>query len=83
MRREGGRRGAHVAREVAERFGSAPFPFLGDRLIPRIAVQGTSGEITLETGLRRPQPWGEAEKRELIARGYALLDDAIADRNAA
>lgn len=83
VRREGGRRGAQIAREVEARFGSARFPFLGDRLIPRIAVQGTSGEITLETGLRRPRPWGEDEKRELIARGYALLDDAIADRDAA
>ena len=83
VRREGGRRGAQIAREVGARFGSARFPFLGDRLIPRIAVQGTSGEITLETGLRRPQPWGEDEKLELIARGYALLDDVLADRDAA
>ena len=84
VRREGGRRGAHVAREVAERFGSARFPFLGDRLIPRIAVQGSSGEITLETGLRRPQPWGVDEKLALIARGYALLDEMLlANRTAA
>ena len=83
VRRGGGRRGERVAHEVGERFGSARFPFLGDRLIPRIAVQGSAGEITLETGLRRPQPWGEAEKLELIARGYALLDDVLADRNAA
>jgi predicted acylesterase/phospholipase RssA len=81
--REGGRRGSRIAGAVEERFASARFPFLGDRLIPRIAVQGTAGEITLETGLRRPQPWGEDEKRELIARGYALLDDVLADRDAA
>jgi predicted acylesterase/phospholipase RssA len=80
VRREGGRRGERVAQAVAERFASANFPFLGDRLIPRIAVQGTAGEITLETGLRHPQPWPEAEKRELIARGYALLDEVLADR---
>jgi len=65
---------------VGERFAEAQFPFLGDRLIPRIAVQGTAGENTLETGLRNPKPWGETEKRELIARGYALLDDALAHR---
>jgi hypothetical protein len=65
---------------VAERFAAAQFPFLGDRLIPRIAVQGTAGEITLETGLRKPKPWGEDEKRLLIGRGYALLDDVLADR---
>ncbi|MCW2974727.1 MAG: hypothetical protein JWM06_8 [Actinomycetia bacterium] len=80
VRREGGRRGERVAQAVAERFASAKFPFLGDRLIPRIAVQGTAGEITLETGLRHPQPWPEAEKHELIARGYALLDEVLADR---
>jgi predicted acylesterase/phospholipase RssA len=83
VRREGGRRGARIAGAVDERFASAQFPFLGDRLIPRIAVQGTAGEITLETGLRHPQPWPEIEKRELIARGYALLDEALADRDAA
>jgi len=80
VRREGGRRGERLAQAVAECFASAKFPFLGNRLIPRIAVQGTAGEITLETGLRRPQPWPEAEKRELIARGYALLDEVLADR---
>lgn len=83
MRREGGRRGARVADAVAERFASAEFPFLGDRLIPRIAVTGTAGEISLETGLRRSQPWPEAEKRELIARGYALLDEVLGERDAA
>ncbi len=80
VRREAGRRGDRVAEAVGERFAAAQFPFLGDRLIPRIAVQGTAGEITLETGLRKPRPWGEDEKRLLIARGYALLDDVLADR---
>jgi len=80
VRREGGRRGARVARAVDERFAVAQFPFLGDRLIPRIAVQGTAGEISLETGLRKPKPWSEDEKRLLVARGYALLDDVLADR---
>jgi predicted acylesterase/phospholipase RssA len=83
VRREGGRRGERIADAVAERFAKAQFPFLGDRLIPRIAVEGTAGDISLETGLRRSQPWPEAEKRELIARGYALLDDVLAHRAAA
>ena len=83
MRREGGRRGARIAQAVAERFDSAQFPFYGDRLIPRIAVEGTVGEVTLETGLRRPQPWPEEGKRQLIAHGYGLLDEVLADRNAA
>jgi hypothetical protein len=80
VRREGGRRGERIAQEIADRFASAKFPFLGERLIPRIAVEGTAGEISLETGLRRSQPWPEAEKRVLIARGYALLDEVLAER---
>jgi predicted acylesterase/phospholipase RssA len=83
VRREGGRRGDRVARAIDERFAGAKFPFLGDRLIPRIAVQSSAGEVSLETGLRNPKPWSEDEKRLLIARGYALLDDVLAERSAA
>ena len=79
IRSEGGRRGARVARAVEERFASASFPFLGDRAIPRIAVQSTAGEVSLETGLRNPTPWTEEAKRELIRRGYDLLDDLLAE----
>src|SRR3954447_23421718 len=57
VRREGGRRGDRIASAVAERFANAKFPFLGDRLIPRIAVQSSAGEVSLETGLRNPKPW--------------------------
>ncbi len=42
VRREGGRRSERIAQAVDERFATAQFPFLGDRLIPRIAVQGTA-----------------------------------------
>jgi hypothetical protein len=83
VHREGGRRGDRVARAIDERFATAKFPFLGDRLIPRIAVQSSAGEVSLETGLRSPKPWSEAEKRLLIARGYALLDDVLAERRVA
>jgi predicted acylesterase/phospholipase RssA len=79
IRSEGGRRGARVARAVEERFASASFPFLGDRAIPRIAVQSTAGEVSLETGLRNPTPWTEEAKRELIRRGYDLLDDLLVE----
>jgi predicted acylesterase/phospholipase RssA len=82
-RREGGRRGERLARTIDERFSSAKFPFLGDRLIPRIAVQSSAGEVSLETGLRNPQPWTEAEKRLLISRGYSLLDDVLAEQRVA
>jgi predicted acylesterase/phospholipase RssA len=80
VRQEGGRRGDRVARAVAERFDAADFPFLGDRLVPRIAVAGGAGDVSLETGLRKPTPWDEDSKRELIARGYALLDASLAER---
>ena len=83
VRREGGRRGERIAHAVGERFEAAQFPFLGSRLIPRIAVQSTAGEASLETGLRNPPPWTEAKKRELIARGYALLDDVLEEREVA
>jgi predicted acylesterase/phospholipase RssA len=77
VRSEAGRRGDRVARAVAERFDAARFPFLGDREIPRIAVQSTAGEVSLETGLRNPQPWTEEAKRALIRRGYELLDELL------
>src|SRR3954451_20410681 len=83
VRRDGGRRGDQLARAIDEHFASAPFPFLGDRLIPRIAVQSSAGEVSLETGLRNPKPWTEDEKRLLIARGYRLLDDVLAERRVA
>ena len=79
VRREGGRRGDRVARAIDERFAGAKFPFLGDRLIPRIAVQSSAGEVSLETELRSTKPWSEDEKRLLIARGYGLLDDVLAE----
>lgn len=80
VRKEGGRRGDRIARAVAAQFDAAAFPFLGDRLVPRIAVTGGAGELNLETGLRNPKPWDGAEKRELIARGYSLLDEQLAER---
>jgi predicted acylesterase/phospholipase RssA len=79
IRSEGGRRGARVARAVEERFASTSFPFLGDRAIPRIAVQSTAGEVSLETGLRNPAPWTEDAKRALIRRGYELLDELLVE----
>lgn len=79
VRARGGRRGDRVAEAVAERFDAASFPFLGDRAIPRIAVQSTAGEVSLETGLRTPAPWTEDAKRALIRRGYDLLDDLLVE----
>jgi predicted acylesterase/phospholipase RssA len=79
VRREGGRRSERLARAVDERFAAARFPFLGDRAIPRIAVQSTAGEVSLETGLRNPTPWTEDAKRALIRRGYELLDELLVE----
>ena len=80
VRREGGRRGARVASAVDERFAAAKFPFASDRLIPRIALAGSAGEISLETGLRNPKPWTDEAKLELISRGYRMLDDELRER---
>jgi len=79
VRREGGRRGERVARAIDERFASARFPFLGDRLIPRIAVQSTAGEVSLEAASRNPKPWSDDEKLALIRRGYELLDELLVE----
>jgi predicted acylesterase/phospholipase RssA len=77
VRRDAGRRGDRAADAVAARFASARFPFLGDRAIPRIAVQSSAGEVSLETGLRNPTPWTEEAKLSLIQRGYDLLDSLL------
>jgi len=79
VRREGGRRAERVAHAVDERFANARFPFLGDRLIPRIAVTSSAGEISLEAGGRNPAPWTDDAKRALIRRGYDLLDELLVD----
>jgi predicted acylesterase/phospholipase RssA len=74
VKREGGRRGTRIAAAVDGRFAAARFPFGTDRLVPRIAVSAGPGAVSLEAGLRNPRPWSDDAKRELIARGYELLD---------
>jgi predicted acylesterase/phospholipase RssA len=74
VRSEGGRRGERLARAVDERFAAAQFPFRRDRLVPRITVSGTAGDVSLETGVRNPKPWTLEAKRKLIMRGWELLD---------
>lgn len=83
VRREGGRRGERAARAVDERFAAARFPFRSDRLIPRIAVQATAGEVSLEAVSRNPRPWSDDEKRALIRRGYELLDEILVEQQVA
>jgi predicted acylesterase/phospholipase RssA len=59
---------------LEQRFASAHFPFRHDRLIPRLTVRGTLGEISLEPGGRKQKPWTDEAKRALIDRGYLLTD---------
>jgi predicted acylesterase/phospholipase RssA len=63
-----------LARAIDERFAAARFPFRHDRAVPRIMVRGAIGEVSLDAGLRRPAPWPDEAKRDLIQRGYELLD---------
>jgi predicted acylesterase/phospholipase RssA len=69
-----------LAQQVDERFAAAAFPFGHDRLVPRITVYGTAEGVSLEAGMRNPQPWPDDAKRELIERGYVLLDRELARR---
>ena len=48
--------------------------------MPRIAVAAGPGPMSLEAGLRNPKPWSDEAKRELIERGYRLLDDELRER---
>jgi predicted acylesterase/phospholipase RssA len=71
--RGSGRR-ARLAEAVEQRFADARFPFRHDRLVPRITVHASVGEVSLEPGFRTQKPWTEEAKRALIARGYELAE---------
>jgi predicted acylesterase/phospholipase RssA len=78
----GGRR-ERAVRAVAERFAAARFPFRHDRVVPRITVHASVGEVSLDPGFRSQQPWTHEAKRALIARGYELADREFAGRDEA
>ena len=59
---EGGRRGERIAQAVEERFACARFPFLGDRLIPRIAVTELGGRGLARDGPRATRSRGRARR---------------------
>jgi predicted acylesterase/phospholipase RssA len=65
---------AQAVQAVEERFDATQFPFRRSRAVRRITVRGSVGEISLEPGFRRQQPWTREEKRSIIARGYELAD---------
>jgi predicted acylesterase/phospholipase RssA len=72
VRRRGDRE--QLVAALAARFEDAHFPFRHDRLIPRLTVRGTVGDISLEPGGRKQKPWTDEAKRALIDRGYLLTD---------
>src|SRR5207253_2540725 len=63
-----------AARAVEERFAEARFPFRHDRLVPRITVHASAGEVSLDPGFRSQKPWTVEAKRTLVRRGYELAD---------
>ena len=65
---------AALADAVEERFARTRFPFRHDRVIPRITVRASAGDVNLEAGRRARVEWPEADKRALIERGYELAD---------
>jgi hypothetical protein len=75
--RGSGRR-ERLVHAVEKRFAQAQFPFRHDRLVPRITVHASVGEVSLDPGFRSQEPWTEEAKRTLIARGYALTDRELA-----
>ena len=63
--------------ELDARFASAKFPFRHDRHVPTLIVRGTAGTDSLDPTFRGETPWPVERKRALIARGYALADEAL------
>jgi predicted acylesterase/phospholipase RssA len=70
----GSSRRERLAEAVDDRFAQARFPFRHDRLVPRITVHASVGEVSLEPGFRNQKPWTAEAKQALIARGYELAD---------
>jgi predicted acylesterase/phospholipase RssA len=71
-------RRARLREELDRRFAAARFPFRHDRHVPTLIVRGTPGPSGLDPTFRGESPWPVALKHELIARGYALADEALA-----
>ena len=74
--RGAGRR-ERLTRAVEDRFTAARFPFRHDRLVPRITVQASVGEISLDPGFRNQSEWTKEAKRALITRGYELTSHEL------
>jgi predicted acylesterase/phospholipase RssA len=74
----GSSRRDRLSRAVEERFADARFPFRHERVLPRITVHASAGEVSLDPGFRSQKPWTVEAKRALIARGYELADRELA-----
>jgi hypothetical protein len=79
----GARSRERLTKAIADRFAVARFPFRHDRLVPRITVHASVGEISLDPGVRTQSPWTDEAKRALITRGYKLTSRELAARNEA
>ncbi len=64
--------------ELDARFAAARFPFRHDRHVPTLIVRGTPGDDSLDPTFRSELPWPPELKQALVARGYALADEALA-----
>ncbi len=69
-----GRQRERLAAAVEERFAAFRFPAGHDRIVPRITVAGTSGDVHLDSGWRKQRPWTDEAKRALIEKGHSLAD---------
>jgi predicted acylesterase/phospholipase RssA len=76
VRAPGDRR--RLARAIDERLATAEFPFGHERIVPRVTVRASVGEVSLEPGVRGGGEWTETAKRALIRRGYELTDRELA-----
>ena len=66
--------------ELDARFAAARFPFRHDRHVPTLIIRGTAGADSLDPTFRSEIPWPSELKLALVARGYALADNALAAR---
>jgi predicted acylesterase/phospholipase RssA len=69
---------AQLREELEARFAAAQFPFRHDRHVPTLVVRTSAGAHSLDPTFKSEPPWPEELKRALIARGYALTDEALA-----
>ena len=68
-----------LANAIADRFTRTRFPFRHDRVIPRITVRASAGDVNLEAGRRARVEWPEEDKLALIERGWELADRELSE----